>query len=102
MLCGAFQWSCYMPSSNDYGKGGGTWRLRLLVAGAAMMVVAGAASACGGEATSSPAAVSPTTLTITGAGGTTRVLSYLADAYSQQHSDLAFEFPKGSGSGGGA
>ena len=67
-----------------------------------MMVVAGAASACGVEATSSPTAVSPTTLTITGVRDTTRALSYPTDAYSQQHSDLAFEFPKGSGSAGGA
>jgi len=91
-----------MPRPNNSGKGLRTWYLRLLFAGAAMMVVSGAALACGAETTSSPAAVSPTTLTITGAGGTTRVLNYLADAYGQQHSDLAFEFPKGSGSGGGA
>ena len=77
--------------------------MRLFSTGAAMIVVAGAASACGREATPLPTAVvAPTTLTITGAGGTTRVLKYLAEAYGQQHSDLAFEFPRGSGSGGGA
>jgi len=41
-------------------------------------------------------------MTVTGAGGTTPVLNYVANAYNQKHSGLAFEFPKGSGSGGGA
>ena len=73
---------CSMLLPNDFGGGVGTWYVRLLLAVAAIRVVSGAASACGEETTASPAAVSPTALTITGAEGTTRVLNYLANAYS--------------------
>ena len=41
------------------------------------------------------------TLTISGAGGTTRVLQLVADAYLAEHDDLAFDFLSGSGSSGG-
>jgi phosphate transport system substrate-binding protein len=61
-------------------------------------------AACGGRATESTpesTVFSQTTLTIAGAGGTSRVLMLLAAAHSEQHDDLAFEFPSGSGSSGG-
>jgi phosphate transport system substrate-binding protein len=59
-------------------------------------------TACGSPATQTPhAALSQTTLTVAGSGGAATVLKYLAEAYSQQHSEVSFEFLSGSSSGGG-
>lgn len=69
-----------------------------------MFVSLGVSAACGGtgnEKSPAPTVSPATTLTIAGAGGTTRVLNYLAEAYGQQHDDLAFKFLAGSGSSGG-
>lgn len=48
-----------------------------------------------------PIVVPQTTLTVSGSGGTTAILKYLAEAYNRQHNDLAFEFLSGAGSSGG-
>ena len=63
-----------------------------------------ALTACGNSEPQIDTAPTPApafTLTITGAGGTTRVLQYLANNYSKQHNDITFEFLSGSGSSGG-
>ena len=69
-----------------------------------LLLAASLMTACAGAATEPPPAptnVPQTTLTISGAGGTTAILQYLAEAYGRQHSDLAFEFLSGAGSSGG-
>lgn len=68
-----------------------------------VLIAAVTLAACASPATPTEAApVAPkTTLTISGAGGTASILKYLAEAYSEQHSDLAFEFLSGSGTSGG-
>lgn len=48
-----------------------------------------------------PIAAPQTTLTISGSGGTSSVLKFLAEAYKKQHDDLAFDFLSGSGTSGG-
>lgn len=53
------------------------------------------------QPTSVPDVAPPTSLSISGAGGAARVLSYLADEYSAKYNDLDFRFLAGSGSGGG-
>jgi len=61
-------------------------------------------AACGSaalETAPAPTTTPQVTLTISGSGGTSAVLKFLADAYRQQHNDLAFNFLSGSGSGGG-
>lgn len=61
-------------------------------------------AACSGAAAQTlptPASVTQTPLKISGAGGTTAILKYLAETYNRQHSDLAFEFLSGAGSSGG-
>ena len=79
------------------------YRLNSLSVVMSLVVIATAAfAACGGISTEkAPTVVPQTTLTISGAGGTTRVLRLLSDAYVQQHRDLAFDFLSGSGSSGG-
>lgn len=58
-------------------------------------------------ACSSPAAIpAPTAMpqqsvTASGSGGATTVVKYLANAYSQNHDDLAFNFLSGAGTAGG-
>lgn len=61
-------------------------------------------TACGdaaAEPLSEPAIDPKTTVVISGSGGTTSVLEFLASHYAETHDDLAFEFLAGSGSGGG-
>jgi phosphate transport system substrate-binding protein len=48
-----------------------------------------------------PVAAPQTALNLAGSGGATVIIKYLADAYSRQHADLAFNFLAGSGSSGG-
>ena len=40
-------------------------------------------------------------VTISGSGSVSTVIKYLSEAYSKKHGDLTFEFPSGSGTGGG-
>ena len=81
-------------------------RLNLVIAVAVLLsfAVVGAA-ACGRETTRTTAesvtVVPKTTLTVAGAGGTSRVLKLLAAAYDERYDDLGFQFPSGSGSSGG-
>lgn len=80
-------------------------KLHLAKLAIAMMVISlGVSAGCGGagnESPPTPAVAAATTLQISGAGGTTKVLEFLAEAYRQQHEDLVFEFLAGSGSSGG-
>jgi phosphate transport system substrate-binding protein len=52
-------------------------------------------------ATPAPVAVPQQQVTASGSGGATTVVKYLANAYSQNHSDLAFNFLSGAGTAGG-
>jgi len=58
-------------------------------------------AACSPAATPTPVAAPKTTLNLAGSGGASTIIKYLADAYSQKHTDLAFNFLAGSGSSGG-
>jgi phosphate transport system substrate-binding protein len=59
-------------------------------------------AACNGPAAApTPVAAPQTTLNLAGSGGAATIIKYLADAYSRQHTDLAFNFLAGSGSSGG-
>lgn len=61
-------------------------------------------AACSGaraQTAPTPVAAPQATLTISGAGGTSAILKYLAEVYKQQHSDLGFNFLSGGGSSGG-
>jgi phosphate transport system substrate-binding protein len=64
------------------------------------LILAGCISAAAGPAPA-PTAAPQATLLISGAGGTSAILKYLAEAYRQQYNDLAFEFLSGAGSSGG-
>ena len=59
-------------------------------------------AACGSPAaTPAPTAVPQQQVTASGSGGATSVVKYLANAYSQNHHDLAFNFLSGAGTSGG-
>lgn len=78
---------------------------KLAILGIAVMFMGGAfVAGCGANEpdTGSPQYTKPqTTLTIAGAGGTTRVLKLVAGAHEQKQATLGFEFLSGSGSSGG-
>lgn len=67
-----------------------------------LVVLALSLAACAGAATPppTPTAVVKKTLTVSGSGGATSVVKYLAKAYNQQHQDLAFSFLSGAGTSG--
>jgi phosphate transport system substrate-binding protein len=59
-------------------------------------------AACNSPAVApTPTAAPQTTLNLAGSGGASTIIKYLADAYSRNHVDLAFNFLAGSGSSGG-
>ncbi len=79
---------------------------KLTMFGTALLILMAGAffvGCSGGEklSESRPALEPQTTLRISGAGGTTRVLKLLADAHEHKHGGLDFEFLSGSGSSGG-
>lgn len=65
-----------------------------------MLVLAACANAQAETPPTLPAAPQ-TKLVISGSGGTSSLIKYLAEAYRQKHNDLTFEFISGSGTSGG-
>jgi phosphate transport system substrate-binding protein len=79
------------------------YKSRFLVIVLISMVALTLAACTSAAAEIEPTAIAApqTALTISGSGGASVVLKFLAEAYKKQHSDLAFEFLSGSSTGGG-
>lgn len=77
------------------GRAQGRSRIGILFAVALLL------AACAPAATPTPTAAPKVTLTVSGSGSITSMIKALSEAYNKNHSDLAFEFLPGSGTGGG-
>jgi len=65
--------------------------------GISLLLVLLLAACSSPAATPTPVAVPQQNVTASGSGGATTVVKYLANAYSQNHHDLAFSFLSGAG-----
>jgi phosphate transport system substrate-binding protein len=73
----------------------------LIFTGIGLLLVLSLAACSSPAAAPAPVAAAQPKVTASGSGGATTVVKYLANAYQQNHHDLAFEFLSGAGTAGG-